>query len=147
MGYAESGILLRSSSPVGRSNRHEIGPVVANRPAGEEIARPEVYDWNHSFGPAVILRIGSGKARFAIHSTREMAFFLLDQWPGPRTRKHAEACRTCRDAIEGRIPAASARTALVEAVREAGILIEDEGFVPVVSHAAASTTDEVKSLS
>lgn len=87
-----------------------------------------IRDTSDPFGPPVGLHLGpAGNIRYTVNSPMLAARLLLEEWPETAGPAYVEACRTCLAALKGNAPAATARTALIAAAREAGILAE---FVP-----------------
>jgi hypothetical protein len=56
-----------------------------------------------------------------ITSVTQAAAFLLSEWPGKRGRLHGLARQACLEALEGNVAGDLARTAFVDAAREADI--------------------------
>lgn len=81
-------------------------------------------DWNDDFDLPVPVRIGRTDGIRHIGSAREAASILLDEWPETAGPAYVEACRACLAAARGKSPVGRARSALVEAARETGILMD-----------------------
>lgn len=58
-----------------------------------------------------------------ITSVTQAAAFLLSEWPGQRGRLHGLARHACLEALEGTITGEMARTAFINAAKEAGIYV------------------------
>ncbi|WP_245425171.1 DUF982 domain-containing protein [Phyllobacterium brassicacearum] len=56
-----------------------------------------------------------------LRSQRRAVAFLLSEWPGKRGRLHGLARQACLEALEGNVAGDLARTAFVDAAREADI--------------------------
>ena len=56
-----------------------------------------------------------------ITSLTQAAAFLLSEWPGERGRLHGLARQACLEAILGNVTADLARTAIVDAAKDADI--------------------------
>ena len=77
------------------------------------------------FKTPVIVDLGSGADR-DVKSVKEALDILSMEWPGEKGGAiHAEAVRTCRLALSGRLPAEKAREAFSAAAWEAGIFVSD----------------------
>jgi hypothetical protein len=63
--------------------------------------------------------------RRGITSVTQAAAFLLSEWPGERGRLHGLARQACLEALEGTITGEMARTAFIDAAKEAGIFVRD----------------------
>lgn len=74
------------------------------------------------FASAVTLDIG--KEPVAVTDARQASEVLMSvDWPGERTATHAEAVETCLKVLDGHRSAEDARSALVAAAQDAGILV------------------------
>jgi hypothetical protein len=74
--------------------------------------------WNRP----VIIAIGS--ARYMVKNTQEAAWLLADKWPVLAGRPFARALRACAAVFEGKLSAADARLALIDAARHANLQID-----------------------
>lgn len=75
------------------------------------------------FDAPVELRFGGETV--AIASVEEAVERLAHvDWPGERGPRHRDAYETCLKALDGHRTTANARAELIEAAREAGILVE-----------------------
>ncbi len=71
--------------------------------------------------------IRTGEAMRSIGSVREALDFLAStDWPGERGPRHRDAQDACLKVFDGHRSTVDARTGLIEAAREAGILAGDE---------------------
>ncbi|MBO3760043.1 DUF982 domain-containing protein [Ciceribacter sp. L1K22] len=68
--------------------------------------------------PIIIIIAG---ARHVVRSVREAAWLLADCWPDVGCQRFRAALAACAAAMEGRLAAAKARLAVVEAARAAGV--------------------------
>jgi len=59
-----------------------------------------------------------------INSVSEAVEFLLNKWPVYEGLKLKAARQCCLDALEGKASAAAARSALIEAAKEADIFVD-----------------------
>ncbi len=76
------------------------------------------------FDAPVELQFGGEKV--VIASVEEAVEQLAHvEWPGERGPRHRDAYETCLKALDGHRTTANARAELIEAAREAGILVED----------------------
>lgn len=78
---------------------------------------------SYPFPPVTIESRGLGKSR-NICSVSEAAEYLLMKWPVHEGQKLKAARQRCFDALEGKASAADARSAFIEAAREADIFID-----------------------
>lgn len=77
------------------------------------------------FKTPVIVDLGSGTDR-DVKSVKEALDLLSMEWPGgKRGIMHAEAIRSCRLSLDGRLPVKKAREAFSAAAWEAGIFVSD----------------------
>ncbi|RWX05006.1 DUF982 domain-containing protein [Rhizobium hidalgonense] len=81
-----------------------------------------IVDWHgcEDFAPLMLVMSGQEKHRL-IRSLGEVAEALVAAWPADDGREYIAAVKTCLDAIQGNIPAKTARDALIRAAEEAGI--------------------------
>ena len=56
---------------------------------------------------------------------RHAAIILLHEWPLPASRAKQKAMKACLDVLRGEKPPGSARSAFIDAAREAHILQDD----------------------
>ena len=81
---------------------------------------------NNKFEIPVTVKIESTGALLALGTVRETSDFLLTKWSGKRSDKHRAALQACSDVTSGNKPAITARRAVVAAVREAGIYVDEK---------------------
>lgn len=81
---------------------------------------------NTKFDQPVTVKGGAESTVLALRGPRDAANFLLNGWLGKRTEKHRAALQACSDVIDRGKPAMVARRAVVAAVREAGVLIDEK---------------------
>ncbi|WP_064830014.1 DUF982 domain-containing protein [Rhizobium phaseoli] len=81
-----------------------------------------LVDWRRSddFAPLVLVMSGQEKNRL-VRSLSEVAKALIVAWPTDDGKEYVEAVKLCLDAIQGNVPAKTARAALIRAADEAGI--------------------------
>ena len=79
------------------------------------------------FDNPVMLRLGRPESYRSIKSAREAAECLMTSWPLERGNRHRDAVETCLKVLDGHRSAADARSALVEAAKESGILAPESG--------------------
>ncbi|WP_092755206.1 DUF982 domain-containing protein [Rhizobium aethiopicum] len=84
--------------------------------------RVGIVSWYRSDDFAPLMLIVSGREQpTAVRSLREVADALIAAWPIDDGKEYIAAVKTCLDAIQGNIPAKTARAALIRAAEEAGI--------------------------
>ncbi|PSH58219.1 DUF982 domain-containing protein [Phyllobacterium endophyticum] len=60
-----------------------------------------------------------------VESVGEAALWLIERWPG-QGEKFKLAKQACLDALDGKITCTECRDAFIEAVKEAGIYVEEK---------------------
>lgn len=81
---------------------------------------------NQNFETPVTLELGSGGKRQIISHTTQAAHVLAERWPREnRGAKYRLAVKACADVLAQRVAASAGRKALVEAAREANILVPE----------------------
>jgi Protein of unknown function (DUF982). len=78
--------------------------------------------YDRPFHLPIILVIAGG--RHVIRSVREAAWLLAETWPDVNSKRFRAALAACAAAMEGRIAAAQARHAVVEAAHAAGVPVQ-----------------------
>jgi hypothetical protein len=63
-----------------------------------------------------------------VGDVRHAAIVLLHEWPLPASRAKQKAMKACLDVLRGDKPPSVARSAFIEAAREARILQEDRSL-------------------
>lgn len=81
---------------------------------------------NTKFETPITVKVDPAGTLLALRTSRETSDFLLNQWPGKRSDKHRAALQACSDVNLGNKPAIGARRAVVAAVREAGIFVDEK---------------------
>ena len=76
------------------------------------------------FSRPVVVSVGVAGATRHLSNTQQAIELLTTHWRDAGSLKHQSALRACRQAAAGDVPADIAREALVEAAREAHILVE-----------------------
>lgn len=61
-----------------------------------------------------------------LRTARDASDYLLNQWQAKRSEKHRAALQACSDARSGSKPMIVARRALVAALREAGVFVDEK---------------------
>ncbi|MCL6707931.1 DUF982 domain-containing protein [Pseudomonas sp. R2.Fl] len=82
-------------------------------------------------------------ARHVVHSVREAAWLLAETWPDVDSKRFRAALAACAAAMEGRIAAAQARRAVVEAAHAAGVPVQGELSDHQVAMFPAKNTTEL----
>jgi hypothetical protein len=72
---------------------------------------------------AVPVRIAIGNVLYDVASARQAIDVLVNKWPSQRGPKYREARKACVAALEGKRSTIMARSAFLDAAREAGILV------------------------
>lgn len=67
----------------------------------------------------------------ALRTVEEASDFLLNRWQSKRTEKHRTALQACSDVINGGKPEIVARRAVVAAMREAGLFLDEKSIASV----------------
>ncbi|RUM16869.1 DUF982 domain-containing protein [Rhizobium phaseoli] len=75
---------------------------------------------NDDFAPLVLVMSGE-EENMLVRSLGEVAKALVVGWPADNGKEYIAAVKACLDAIQGDIPAKTARAALIRAAEEAGI--------------------------
>jgi hypothetical protein len=81
---------------------------------------------NNRFENHVAVKVDAAGAVRTLRSPNDAYDFLLNQWSGKRSDKHRAALQACSDANLGNKPPIAARRALIAAVREAGVLVDEK---------------------
>lgn len=81
---------------------------------------------NNKFEIPVTVKVESTGDLVTLRTIRETSDFLLTKWSGKRSDKHRAALQACSDVTSGNKPAITARRAVVAAVREAGIYVDEK---------------------
>lgn len=105
----------------GRGGRAGSSPrwnAEANRDSGKPL-------WHRPFHRPIIVQTGRIDRERVILTTRDAAQVLLRDWPLSQSYKRARAMELCLGVIRGEKPPHLARRALVEAAREARVLIDE----------------------
>ncbi|MER8752317.1 DUF982 domain-containing protein [Mesorhizobium sp. M1050] len=76
------------------------------------------------FSKPVAVSVGVAGSIYYLSNTQQAIELLTTHWRDPGSPKHQTALRACRRATSGDVAPDIARTALVEAAREAHILVE-----------------------
>ncbi|MGR9470647.1 DUF982 domain-containing protein [Rhizobium leguminosarum] len=77
---------------------------------------------NDDFAPLVLVMSGEEENRL-VRSLGEVANALVVGWPTDDGKEYIAAVKACVDAIQGDVPAKTARAALIRAAEEAGIRV------------------------
>lgn len=64
----------------------------------------------------------------ALRTVQDASDFLLNKWQAKRTEKHRTALQACSDVMNGNKPEIVARRAVVAAVREAGVFVDEKSI-------------------
>ena len=81
------------------------------------------------FEKPVVVELGqAGKFR-QIRTVQEAVECLMTVWPLNRGPRHRDVVETCLRVLEGNCSTSDARRALVEAAREADVLVSDDRLV------------------
>lgn len=78
------------------------------------------------FESHVAVKVDATGSVRTLRSSNEAYEFLLSQWTGKRSDKYRAALQACSDANLGNKPPIAARRAVVAAVREAGIFVDEK---------------------
>jgi hypothetical protein len=81
---------------------------------------------HNKFETPVTVKDDTASAYITLKTTHAASDFLLNRWQAKRTDKHRAALQACSDVIGGNKPVIVARRALVAAVREAGVYVDEK---------------------
>jgi len=77
--------------------------------------------------PVTVKADGAG-GLLALRTVEQASDFLLNRWQSKRTEKHRTALQACLDVVDGGKPEIVARRAVVAAVREAGLFVDEKSI-------------------
>jgi hypothetical protein len=81
---------------------------------------------HNKFETPVTVKDDTASAYITLKTAQAASDFLLNRWQAKRTDKHRAALQACSDVIGGSKPVIVARRALVAAVREAGVYVDEK---------------------